>query len=146
IHDDGQGQPPLPRSNVGVSRPGRCSPSPSQVGSGTSAVPEGPFPVPATSNGACGFPALRFPVCFAPRVIRLSRGARFQSWIRTTDPVCIEESEPTVQPGFTPLAPSETSLFPGAHQMSPHLLFDPVFHKREASAGMPDGKVIDPAP
>jgi hypothetical protein len=23
-------------------------------------VPEGPFPVPATSNGACGFPALRF--------------------------------------------------------------------------------------
>src|SRR5438132_7242080 len=30
--------------------------------------------------------------------------------------------------------------------MAPHLLFNPVFHKREASAGMPDGKVIDPAP
>ena len=27
------------------------------------------FPVPATSNAACGFPALRSPVCFAPRVM-----------------------------------------------------------------------------
>jgi hypothetical protein len=28
------------------------------------------FPAPATSNGACGFPALRFPVRFMPRVMR----------------------------------------------------------------------------
>ena len=28
------------------------------------------FPAPATSNAACGFPALRFPVCFLPRVVR----------------------------------------------------------------------------
>jgi hypothetical protein len=28
------------------------------------------FPAPATSNGACGFPALRFPVDFTPRVMR----------------------------------------------------------------------------
>ena len=28
------------------------------------------FPAPASSNGACGFPALRFPACFAPRVMR----------------------------------------------------------------------------
>jgi hypothetical protein len=27
------------------------------------------FPAPATSNAACGFPALRFPVCFMPRVM-----------------------------------------------------------------------------
>jgi hypothetical protein len=27
------------------------------------------FPVPATSNAACGFPALRSPVCFTPRVM-----------------------------------------------------------------------------
>jgi len=27
------------------------------------------FPTPATSNAACGFPALRFPVCFMPRVM-----------------------------------------------------------------------------
>jgi hypothetical protein len=28
------------------------------------------FPVPASSNGACGFPALRFPVCYTSRVMR----------------------------------------------------------------------------
>jgi uncharacterized cupin superfamily protein len=27
------------------------------------------FPVPASSNGACRFPALRFPACFSPRVM-----------------------------------------------------------------------------
>jgi hypothetical protein len=27
------------------------------------------FPAPATSNAACGFPALRFPACFMPRVM-----------------------------------------------------------------------------
>src|SRR5215510_8849193 len=27
------------------------------------------FPAPATSNAACGFPALRFPACFIPRVM-----------------------------------------------------------------------------
>jgi len=27
------------------------------------------FPAPATSNAACGFPALRFPVHFLPRVM-----------------------------------------------------------------------------
>ena len=29
------------------------------------------FPAPATSNAACGFPALRSPVCFESRFIRL---------------------------------------------------------------------------
>jgi hypothetical protein len=28
------------------------------------------FPAPATSNAACGFPALRFPVCFVPGFMR----------------------------------------------------------------------------
>ena len=28
-----------------------------------------PSPVPASSNAACGFPALRFPACFTPRVM-----------------------------------------------------------------------------
>jgi hypothetical protein len=27
------------------------------------------FPAPATSNAACGFPALRFPVCFMPGIM-----------------------------------------------------------------------------
>ena len=38
------------------------------VGSRVGAVPpQGPFPTPATSNGACGFPALRFLADFTPR-------------------------------------------------------------------------------
>src|SRR5215469_8220696 len=61
----------------------------SQVGSRTGAVPRrsglsvaprflweclisqtvDPFPAPASSNAACGFPALRFPVCFVPRLM-----------------------------------------------------------------------------
>ena len=28
------------------------------------------FPAPASSNAACGFPALRFPACFTSRVMR----------------------------------------------------------------------------
>jgi hypothetical protein len=28
-----------------------------------------PFPIPASSHAACGFPALRVPVCFASRVM-----------------------------------------------------------------------------
>ena len=30
----------------------------------------GPSPVPATSNGACGFPALRFPADFSAQLMR----------------------------------------------------------------------------
>ena len=38
----------------------------------------GPSPAPAQSNGACGFPALRFPARFAPGVMGPSDGERFQ--------------------------------------------------------------------
>jgi hypothetical protein len=31
------------------------------------------FPIPATSNAACGFPALRSPVCFTDRRVTLLR-------------------------------------------------------------------------
>src|SRR5258708_23224271 len=30
------------------------------------------FPVPSTSHAACGFPALRVPICFTPTLIDLS--------------------------------------------------------------------------
>src|SRR6202162_1482783 len=39
------------------------------------------FPAPATSNVACGFPALRSPVCFTSRVIRpLDRNNFRECW------------------------------------------------------------------
>ena len=69
------------------SSPGNFPPRPSQVGSRAGARTVGAggkpiafamdripvtmvtFPAPATSNAACGFPALRFPVCFVPGVM-----------------------------------------------------------------------------
>jgi hypothetical protein len=86
-----------PLSHAGLSRRtttfcrvgrGNFTPSPSQVGSRAGAHTLGSggnsiafamdrspatmvtFPAPATSNAACGFPALRFPVCFVPKVMR----------------------------------------------------------------------------
>ena len=39
------------------------------------------FPIPATSNAACGFPALRSPVCFAPRLMDESADNKTGEWI-----------------------------------------------------------------
>jgi hypothetical protein len=49
---------------------GRVSRSPpiSRV-EGRRGVPKNPFPAPATSDVACGFPALRLPVCFVSRIM-----------------------------------------------------------------------------
>jgi len=43
---------------------GNFTPALPQVGSRTGAVPESPFPPPASSNPTCGFPTLGFPVNF----------------------------------------------------------------------------------
>src|SRR4029077_3378848 len=58
-----------------------CSPLPRPFGCEVSQhLDRAMFPVPATSNAACGFPALRSPVCFVSRVMgpillgRLSAG------------------------------------------------------------------------
>src|SRR5262249_15550523 len=40
------------------------------------------FPAPASSNGACGFPALRFPVDFTSRVMRPLRLGALSSPVR----------------------------------------------------------------
>jgi hypothetical protein len=75
-------------STVGRVAPGSFTPRRSQVGSRAGARTLGAggnsiafaldrspvaivmFPAPATSNAACGFPALRFPVCFVSGVMR----------------------------------------------------------------------------
>jgi len=38
------------------------------------------FPVPATSNAACGFPTLRSPVCFVPRFMGPITLGRLSAW------------------------------------------------------------------
>ena len=56
-----------------------------------------------------------------------------------------EESERPIQPRLAPPLPAKTVTLTGPHQMVPNLLFDPVANVREASARMPDGKVLHPA-
>ena len=42
--------------------------------------------IPASANAACGFPALRFPVCFASRVMWPIRSGALSQWPATTGP------------------------------------------------------------
>ena len=42
-------------------------------------------PVPAASNGACGFPALRSPVVFASKVNRLMKPVRLSTAMAGSD-------------------------------------------------------------
>src|SRR5271170_7979343 len=100
------------------------------------------FPAPASSNAACGFPALRSPVCFAPRFMDLSCRGDFRQ--RSANPVTIEQSQGFVQPLPTPSRPAEALSFPSAQHVAPNLLFHPVFDEAEALAGMPHRKVVHP--
>ena len=68
-----------PRSSVGsgtgapILGSGGCSIA---FALGLSPAPMTTFPTPASSNAACGFPALRFPIAFTPRVMwPIDRGA-----------------------------------------------------------------------
>ena len=82
-------------------RPGRVE--------GWRGTPSGPFPAPARSNGANGFPVRRSPVRFASRVMRpialdvLSRAA-------PRHPVVVIQPERRVDPRATPPFPAEVSL------------------------------------
>jgi hypothetical protein len=53
-----------------------------------------PFPAPASSNAACGFPALRFPVRFVSRFMRLSLSTVLSAAIRL-------QHTPPFSPGST---------------------------------------------
>ena len=44
------------------------------------------FPAPASSNAACGFPALRFPACFTSRVMRPIASGALSQQPRATGP------------------------------------------------------------
>ena len=55
--------------SASLTHPHFISRTPSSVGSRTGALVCTTFPIPATSNTACGFPALCFPFGFTPRVM-----------------------------------------------------------------------------
>ena len=44
------------------------------------------FPAPATSNAACGFPALRFPVTFVKKIMQPIRPDRFSALVESAGP------------------------------------------------------------
>ena len=73
------------------------------------------FPVPATSNRAGGFPALGFPVCFAPRVMRpIMPGA-----LSALSGEPGNQPEFVIEPAPTPPLPAEAFSVSGAHEQSP---------------------------
>jgi hypothetical protein len=72
--------------------------------------------------------------------------ARIGNSRRTGNAVLCEESERPIQPRLAPPLPAKTVTLTNPPQMVPNLLFDPVANVREASARMPDRKVLHPAP
>src|SRR2546425_8256560 len=62
------------------------------------------------------------------------------------DVVIREQPERFMEPCRTPPLPAETPPIPRPHQMAPHLLLDPLPHKGQAPARVPDPEVVDPAP
>ena len=103
-----------------------------------------PFPAPATSHVACGFPALRAPAHFTPRVMGLSgwSDCRGRRMIRHAVPR--KESQRIVQPFPAPPLPAETSTLARPSQMSPNLLFYPVSDVGETPARVADREVLHP--
>src|SRR5215472_2069909 len=99
------------------------------------------FPAPATSNAACGFPALRSPVCFTSRVMGLIVLGRRHG---PPNLVAVEQPQRFVQPLRTPPLPAEALSIPGPRHVAPDLLFHPVFNEAEALAGISHRKVGHP--
>jgi hypothetical protein len=98
------------------------------------------FPIPATSNAACGFPTLRSPACFTSRLWDLSCWGDFQP----PNLAAAEQLQGFVQPLPTPPRPTEALSLPSPHQIAPDLLFHPVLNVAKAFAGVPNREVIHP--
>ena len=140
--------PPVPTGRVEDWRAGLgrslCSPLPRSFDYEVSQhLDHATFPVPATSNAACGFPALRSPACFALRFMGPILLGRFRLW--SSNLVAVEQLQGIVQPLPTPPRPAEALSFPSSHHMAPDLLFHPVLNEAKALAGVSDRKVVDPS-
>ena len=116
---------------------------PVSSGSGLTSGTVNRFPDPATSNVACGFPALRSPVNFTPKLMgpilleQLSLGP--------PNPVVVKQMQDFVQSSPTPPYPAEARAVLGSHHMAPDLLLYPVANEAEALAGISDRKVVHPS-
>src|SRR6202030_4428180 len=100
------------------------------------------LPAPATSNAACGFPALRSPVASPQGLWGLSCWGNFRH--RPPNLVAVEQPQRFVQPLPPPSLPAEAVPVPGPRHMAPDLLFHPVLNEAEALAGVAHRKVGHP--
>src|SRR6516225_11084513 len=91
------------------------------------------FPAPASSNPACRFPALGFPVCFTSRVMWPIH-ADWLSAAGSNDSVAVKQSECVVQPRRTPPLPAESFAPSSTHQVPPNLLLHPELNVGKAPA------------
>src|SRR5712692_1148059 len=57
-----------------------------------------------------------------------------------------KQPERVIEPRRTPPLPAEAPTIPRPHQTAPHLLLDPLPHKGQAPARVPDPEVAEPAP
>ena len=76
----------------------------------------------------------------------LSVWERFRQRIPVADAVVAKQPQLRVNPLTTPPLPTETPAFPCTHQMTTHLLLDPVANVFEAATRVTDTKVVSPAP
>src|SRR5882672_2310085 len=67
------------------------------------------FPVPSTSHAACGFPALRAPICFTPSLWDLSCWGDFRPV--ASHSIGVKQPSSVVQPPPIPSFPAEALSF-----------------------------------
>ena len=93
------------------------------------------FPVPSTSHAACGFPALRAPICFTPTLMGPILLGDFRPV--ASHSIGVKQPSSVVQPPPIPSFPVEALSFLSMRQMAPYLLLHSVFDEAEALARMP---------
>jgi hypothetical protein len=81
-----------------------------------------------THNAACGFPALRSPVCFLSRFMWSIFWIYFQH-SAMANPIAVKQLQFIIKPLFTPLFPAEAPAIPRSPKMPPNFLFNPIFDK-----------------
>src|ERR1700756_3004277 len=104
------------------------------------------FPAPASSNPACRFPALGFPVGFASERLWPIQSGGLSAEGFACNSVVTKQSECVVEPSPSPSLPAKSFALSGTHQMPPDLRLDPELNVGEAPARVPHRKVVHPTP
>jgi len=124
---------------------GSISSSPTSVGSRTGAVLGiARFQPPPRQTRRTGLPYRAFLSASSKGLWDLSAGSAFNPVV--PHPVFMEKTQRRIHPGSTPPVPAEATALPCTHKVPPDLFLHPVFDIAKAGAGVPDPKIIHPAP